>query len=95
MKKLMVMASMLALTINFAQAFDSYSDYAMYDSLRSQYERDQFNRMMENNRRNSAMNAMYSMQQDSNTLRRPHIPTTDYSYKSTYSFSKPLEVFGR
>lgn len=94
MKKLYVVI-MLLLMANSVMAYDSYSDYLRDRAIRDYYEQERFNRTMENNRRSSAANAMYYMQQNNTVLHNRHIPTTDYGYHSTQTNSKPLEVFGR
>lgn len=93
MKKLSIALVLLMMAIEVVQAY-GYDDYIREDAIRTRYNQERFDRMMENSRRSSAIDAMYSMQQN-DTMYRPHIPTTDYSYQSTQVISKPLDVFGR
>lgn len=94
MKKLSIVVVLFALAINTAQAFNSYEDYVEYDRARTRYDQERFDRMMENSRRSSAVDAMYSVQQQT------YYPTNynsddSYKYYATQTISKPLEVFGR
>lgn len=95
MKKLMVTVFMVVAFNNCVYAYNDYSDYVREENYRNQYEQERFDRMMENNRRASEMDAIYYAQQRANSRYRYNTPTTDYSYNSTYTISKPLEVFGR
>lgn len=95
MKKLMVTIFMIIAFSNSVQAYSDYSDYVREDRARRQYEQERFDRMMENNRCTSEMSALYYSQQRNSSMHRPYIPTTDYSYNSTYTISRPLETFGR
>lgn len=93
--KLISTLGLFILLTSTVQAYD-FEDYLRDDEIRTRYNQERFDRMMESSRRSSAVDAMYGLQQQQQTYYPvEHSSDSSYNYRGSQVISKPLDVFGR